>query len=154
MSHAVNRPDCELCQNDGGLLVVKTSKLRVVRVDDPDYPGFYRVVWNDHVSEFTDLGPADHVPCLGAVAIVESLVRQHLQPTKVNLASLGNVVPHLHWHVIARYADDKHFPQPIWGTAQREVPSARWSQIRDKLPALDQAIKDALLQGIAVQQQP
>ncbi|MDE2594434.1 MAG: HIT family protein [Burkholderiales bacterium] len=148
MTEAVHHPLCELCQQDGGLLVVKTEKLRVVRVDDSDYPGFYRVIWNDHVAEFTDLATADHVPCLGAVAIVETLVRQHLKPTKVNLASLGNVVPHLHWHVIARFADDKHFPQPIWGQAQRDVDASRWSELRDKLPALDQAIKEALLASV------
>ncbi len=149
MNPSVRHPHCELCQQDGGILVVTTEKLRVVRVDDPDYPGFYRVIWNDHVAEFTDLAPADHVPCLGAVAIVETLVRQHLKPTKVNLASLGNVVPHLHWHVIARFADDKHFPQPIWGQAQREVDASRWSELRDKLPALDQAIKEALMASVA-----
>ncbi len=138
------RPDCELCQQTGGQLIVKTPKLRVLRVTDADYPGFYRVIWNDHVAEFTDLPPSDHVPCLGAVAIVESLVRQHLQPTKVNLASLGNVVPHLHWHVIARFADDKHFPQPIWGTAQRDVAAERWQPVLSKLPALDDAIRAAI----------
>jgi diadenosine tetraphosphate (Ap4A) HIT family hydrolase len=37
----------------------------------------------------------------------------------MNLASLGNVTPHLHWHVIPRFADDSHFPQPVWGAAQR-----------------------------------
>jgi len=42
-----------------------------------------------------------------------------MQPTKINLASLGNVVPHLHWHVIPRWADDTHFPDPIWAPARR-----------------------------------
>jgi diadenosine tetraphosphate (Ap4A) HIT family hydrolase len=67
----------------------------------------------------------------------------------VNLASLGNVVPHLHWHVIARFADDKHFPQPIWGQAQREVLAERWSDMRAKLPALDQAIEAALISSLS-----
>jgi len=111
---------CELCMQDGGLLIVRGLKLRVIRVLDADYPGFYRVVWNDHVSELSDLSPADRALLMDTVNAVESEVRRHLRPTKVNLASLGNVVPHLHWHVIARYADDKHFPQPIWGTVQRE----------------------------------
>lgn len=146
------RPDCELCQQDGGQLIVKTPKLRVVRVQDADYPGFYRVIWNDHVAEFTDLPSSEQVPCLGAVAIVESLVRQHLRPTKVNLASLGNVVPHLHWHVIARFADDKHFPQPIWGTAQREVSAARWEALQSQLPTLDEAIRAAIESSPLMQQ--
>ena len=117
------RLSCELCRQEGGTLVARTLKLRVVRVNDnPDHPGFYRVIWNDHVAEFSDLTAADRTICMDAVALVESLMRAQLRPTKINLASLGNVVPHLHWHVIARYADDKHFPNPIWGTLQRQAP--------------------------------
>ncbi len=138
------KPGCELCVTDGGLLVVRTLKLRVIRVPDADYPGFYRVIWNDHAAEFTDLPTADRVYLMEVLAKVESLVREHLQPTKVNLASLGNVVPHLHWHVIARFADDKHFPQPIWGSAQREVSAPYWDGVRAELPLLDTAIQAAL----------
>lgn len=134
---------CELCTQDGGLLILRGAKLRVIRVPDADYPGFYRVIWNNHASEFTDLTPSDRALLMDAVGTVESLVREHLHPAKVNLASLGNVVPHLHWHVIARYADDKHFPQPIWGTVQR--PDAKPSpDVVVVLPDLDQAIAHAL----------
>lgn len=138
------QPGCELCMTDGGFLVVRTPKLRVIRVLDADYPGFYRVIWNDHAMEFTDLPTADRVYLMEVLAKVESLVREHLQPSKVNLASLGNVVPHLHWHVIARFVDDKHFPQPIWGSAQRDVPDERWGGIKAELPLLDTAIQAAL----------
>jgi diadenosine tetraphosphate (Ap4A) HIT family hydrolase len=47
------------------------------------------------------------------------MLRRLLQPTKVNLASLGNQVPHLHWHVIPRFADDAHFPDPVWAPRRR-----------------------------------
>jgi diadenosine tetraphosphate (Ap4A) HIT family hydrolase len=47
-------------------------------------------------------------------------MREHLRPEKINLASLGNQVPHLHWHVIARFSDDAHFPGPIWASPQRK----------------------------------
>ncbi|MGH6609869.1 MAG: HIT family protein, partial [Burkholderiaceae bacterium] len=50
-----------------------------------------------------------------------SAQREVLQPTKMNLASLGNMTPHLHWHVIPRFADDLHFPRPVWGAPQRTV---------------------------------
>jgi diadenosine tetraphosphate (Ap4A) HIT family hydrolase len=49
----------------------------------------------------------------------ETALRQLYRPDKVNLASLGNVVPHVHWHVIARFVDDAHFPDPIWAPARR-----------------------------------
>jgi diadenosine tetraphosphate (Ap4A) HIT family hydrolase len=135
---------CELCEHDGGLLLVRGPKLRVIRVLDASFPGFYRVIWNDHVAEWTDLEPADRSQLMQTVAKVETLMRHALQPTKVNLASLGNVVPHLHWHVIARFADDSHFPHPIWGQAVRSVATERLQAWQAALPALDEAIQTAL----------
>ena len=137
-------PGCELCEHDGGLLVARTAKLRVIRVLDADYPGFYRVIWNDHVAEFSDIPLLDRIHLMDVVTMVEALMRQHLHPTKINLASLGNVVPHLHWHVIARFLDDRHFPQPIWGQAQREVTADRWQSLGAQLNALDQQIQERL----------
>jgi diadenosine tetraphosphate (Ap4A) HIT family hydrolase len=52
---------------------------------------------------------------------VEVALRGLLQPRKVNLASLGNQVPHLHWHVVPRFADDSHYPNPVWGAALRQA---------------------------------
>ena len=139
------RPDCELCGVAGGLLVVDGGAWRVVRVMDADFPAFYRVIWQAHVGEWTDLDePARH-ECLGVVARVEQVLRNALSPTKVNLASLGNVVPHLHWHVVARFDWDSHFPQPIWGQRQREVPGGAAARLACELPALDEAVRAALL---------
>jgi diadenosine tetraphosphate (Ap4A) HIT family hydrolase len=106
------------------VLVVRTPRLRVIRADEPGFPAFYRVIWNAHVAEFTDLSPADRVHCMEAVAVVESALRRHLAPDKVNLAALGNMVPHLHWHVIARWTWDSHFPAPVWAAATRTPATA------------------------------
>ncbi|HXY22174.1 MAG TPA: HIT family protein [Burkholderiaceae bacterium] len=112
-------PDCELCRHDGGRVLWRDAALRVVLVDDSEYPGFLRVIWNDHVPEMTDLAPGDRERLMRAVFGAEAALRRVLTPHKVNLASLGNMTPHLHWHVIARYTNDAHFPQPIWGSRQR-----------------------------------
>jgi diadenosine tetraphosphate (Ap4A) HIT family hydrolase len=58
-----------------------------------------------------------------------------LQPDKINLASLGNVVPHLHWHVIPRFADDPHFPNPVWGQRLRDHPHAAPPELAARLAA-------------------
>ena len=139
------RPDCELCSAAGGLLVVDGGAWRVVRVVDADFPAFYRVIWQAHVGEWTDLDePARH-ECLRIVALVERVLRNALAPTKINLASLGNVVPHLHWHVVARFDWDSHYPQPIWGQRQREVPGGAVARLARELQALDEAVRAALL---------
>ncbi len=110
---------CELCEHEGGAVIYRNNFLRVVLVDDPDYPGFCRVICNSHVAEMTDLPVAQRSTLMMTVCKVEQALRDVMQPDKINLASLGNMTPHLHWHVIPRYRDDKHFPQPVWGTAQR-----------------------------------
>ena len=73
----------------------------------------------------TDLGSADRDHLMRAVYAVESALRARLSPTKMNLATLGNVTPHLHWHVIPRFADDTHFPQPVWGRGSAMPKRAR-----------------------------
>lgn len=92
---------------------------RVILVDEPDYPGFCRVILNRHVREMSDLPETDQHRLMRVVFAVEAVLRRLMQPEKVNLASLGNVVPHVHWHVIPRFTDDAHFPQAIWGALMR-----------------------------------
>ena len=111
---------CELCATTGGELLWESPACRVVRVEDPHYPGFCRVIWNAHVREMTDLDPAARHACMGVVLAVERVVRDLYLPDKINLASFGNMTPHLHWHVIPRWRDDRHFPEPVWGSVHRE----------------------------------
>jgi len=140
---------CELCSDfratSGWIEVAADERLRVLRVlDAPDFPGFYRVVWKGHVAEHSDLSAADRAHVMAVVLRVERLLRQHLQPTKINLASLGNVVPHLHWHVIARSTRDSHFPQPVWGQRQRDVADELKAGWRAALDQIDTALQLAL----------
>lgn len=106
---------CELCDGVGGELIWQDAKCRVVRVEDSDYPAFCRVIWREHKTEMSELEPTDRAHLMQMVFAVESALREFLRPDKVNLASLGNMTAHLHWHVIPRFRDDRHFPQPVWG---------------------------------------
>ena len=137
---------CPLCAEDGGALVWRGERLRVIRAQEAGFPAFYRVVWNAHVAEFSDLAGADRVRCMEAVTLVEQALRQHLSPTKVNIAALGNMVPHLHWHVIARFDWDSHFPSPVWAAAQRPSPAAQEAGLRTLLPALEAQLQSRLAQ--------
>lgn len=136
---------CPLCETDGGLLVVRLHTCRVIRAQEPGFPAFYRVVLNAHVSEWSDLPEADQLVLMRVVNAVERVLREVLHPTKINLAALGNVVPHLHWHVIARFDWDSHFPAPIWGPAQRTVEPGQLSVLEHLMPRADQLIRQRLL---------
>lgn len=129
---------CELCENPGGEILWQDDLCRVIRVDDAYYPGFCRVILNRHVKEMTDLLEQERQRVMEVVFATEAAVRDVLQPDKINLASLGNMVPHVHWHVIPRFAEDRHFPNPIWGEvkreeARRETPHDLTVHLRDKL---------------------
>lgn len=121
--------DCPLCTAANEKPIWRDGSCRVIAVDDPDYPGFCRVIWHEHVAEMTDLPVSAQRHLLNVVLATETALRQLMRPDKINLASFGNMVPHMHWHVIPRFLDDRHFPQPVWGNEQRkgrarEAPSA------------------------------
>lgn len=112
---------CELCSDPGGELIWQDGFCRVVRLDDADYPGFCRVILNRHIKEMSDLEPHEQERLMTVVFMVERAIRDIMRPDKINLASLGNKTPHLHWHVIPRFAHDRNFPDPIWSASRRET---------------------------------
>ena len=137
-------PECPLCSADGGELVWRGEKLHVIRADEAGFPAFYRVVWNTHVAEFSDLNAAERAHCMDVVVQVEQALRQHLQPRKINLATLGNMVAHLHWHVVARFDWDSHFPAPVWAPAQRARVAHKEAAVTDRIPLVNAQLREAL----------
>jgi diadenosine tetraphosphate (Ap4A) HIT family hydrolase len=135
---------CPLCSEDGGVIVLRSDLLRVVLVDDPDLPGFVRVIVNAHAKEMTDLAPSAREELLKTVLAAEQAQREILRPLKMNLASLGNAVPHVHWHVIPRFADDAFYPQPVWGTRQRETPAEILAARRALVPELEKRLRETI----------
>lgn len=130
--YAMPIKDCPICCAKNEDILYQDEQMRVIAVhDDPIAPAFCRVIWHEHVAEMTDLPVESRQKLMDMVYRVEAAMRHVLQPTKVNLASLGNVVPHLHWHVIARFQHDANFPAPIWATAERIQPinlPQNWTQ--------------------------
>jgi diadenosine tetraphosphate (Ap4A) HIT family hydrolase len=139
MKEVERQTGCELCDLTGPV-VWQNEKFSVIQVDDAAYPGFCRVIWRAHVREMSDLSMDDRLLLNEAVFRVEQAVREVMQPLKVNVASLGNVVPHLHWHIIPRYADDAHFPAPVWAQAARQTDATVLAARRALLPDLAAAI--------------
>lgn len=131
---------CELCDTPGGERLHDDPQglWRIVLAPEPDYPGFCRVIAGRHVREMTDLLPDERARLLSAVLACEEALREVVRPDKVNLASLGNVVPHVHWHVIPRWQDDRCFPGPIWAPPRREAPP------RPPTPELPARLREAL----------
>lgn len=124
--------DCVLCHPQKENVVWKNKELRVIQVDDPLFPGYFRVIWNKHIAEMSDLTDDERQLLEKVLLTVEKVVREQMHPDKINWAQFGNMVPHLHWHIIARYRDDSHFPESIWGLKQREVAEEKVQQLKTK----------------------
>jgi len=90
----------------------------------------------------TDLDTGSRRHLMNVVFAVETALRSLLAPDKINLAALGNMVPHVHWHVIPRWRDDSHFPAAIW--AGRQQKSAVAVRRAPTTPSLSAAIVAAL----------
>jgi diadenosine tetraphosphate (Ap4A) HIT family hydrolase len=104
---------------DGGELLWKNDEMRVIFANEPDYPGFCRVIWNEHVAEMSQLSVDQRARLHHIVMLVEKSIIDVMHPDKVNLAALGNMVPHLHWHIIPRYQLDVCFPGSVWSEKLR-----------------------------------
>lgn len=134
--------ECFFCNNVGGELLVNNALFRIILVDDANYPGYLRIVLNQHIKELTDLADDDNLTIYQAVIKCERIMRDTLKPCKVNIASFGNLTPHVHWHIIPRYSGDLHFPNPTWGdiTNPHYTPS---SELILQVNKLVQSIKNA-----------
>jgi diadenosine tetraphosphate (Ap4A) HIT family hydrolase len=119
--------NCVLCADvkpNEDELIWRGDDCRVILVNDPDLPGFCRVIWNHHIADMTELTHGEREHLMHLVFVVEEAVRRVMKPAKVNLAALGNMVPHIHWHVIPRFKDDAFFPGSIWSARIQETPPA------------------------------
>ncbi len=141
--------DCPLCTAPGGVLVWQDADWRVVRAEEADHPAFYRVVSNRHRVEFSELALPERARCMALVVAVERALIARLRPTKINLAAFGNVVPHLHWHVIARFDTDSHFPNPVWGVRLRDVPPPALQCLGAPIEQLDAEVRAALERSVS-----
>ena len=101
------------------LLLADWPLCRVLRFNDAAYPWLVLVPRRKGVREIIDLDPADQQTLLGEIGRASRVLKKALKPEKLNVAALGNVVPQLHVHVIARFTDDPAWPRPVWGVQAR-----------------------------------
>ena len=142
--------NCTLCKEDlkpeEGELIWQGDECRVILMNDPDLPGFCRVIWNDHVAEMSDLTYGEREHLMTLVFAVEEAIRHVMHPDKVNLAALGNMVPHIHWHVIPRYKNDAFFPGSAWSARIQAVPKSSLEDRKTLAKQLPDAIRSAISQ--------
>jgi diadenosine tetraphosphate (Ap4A) HIT family hydrolase len=90
---------------------------RVLVANDANWPWLILVPRRQDVCEIIDLGKAEQAELMTEIAGAGRALKEVTACDKLNVAALGNVVPQLHVHVIARRAGDAGWPKPIWGAA-------------------------------------
>jgi diadenosine tetraphosphate (Ap4A) HIT family hydrolase len=90
---------------------------RVLIIKDANYPWLILVPRQVGVTEILDLGAAEQAQLMGEIARAGAALKEITACDKLNIAALGNVVPQLHVHVIARDKSDAAWPAPVWGKA-------------------------------------
>jgi diadenosine tetraphosphate (Ap4A) HIT family hydrolase len=140
--------NCVLCKDElkpeEGQLIWRGDDCRIILVNDPELPGFCRVIWNQHVAEMTDLTYGEREHLMTLVFAVEEAVRYVMHPDKMNVAALGNSVPHIHWHVIPRYKDDAFFPGSVWTNKINKTPALALESRMQKAQDLPAAIRETI----------
>lgn len=119
---------------------------RLLLMNDTTYPWLILVPERPEVREVHELSIADRALLIEEIAAVSAALKEtwvhEKLPEKINVAALGNVVPQLHVHVIARYSDDPAWPGPVWGKAP---PRAYTADAADAMIATVAARLDGLL---------
>ena len=114
---------------------------RVLVIADATFPWLLLVPRRVGVAEIIDLTEVEQAQLMTEIARVSRALKEVTACDKLNVAALGNMVPHLHWHVIGRFADDSRFPDPVWAPPRR--PGAR------RAPPDEHALRAALARLLA-----
>lgn len=100
---------------------VKDLKLcQVLLMNNALYPWFILVPKKADLIEIIDLSKEDQILLMEEISLVSKILKHHLKPKKLNVANLGNMVPQLHIHIIARFENDATFPKPVWANSENK----------------------------------
>lgn len=111
---------CRRWQEEPELRIAELSSCYVLLNRDQYFPGYVLVFSKEHVTELFHLAREDRQSVMEEVSRVAAALDRVFQPTKMNYELLGNMVPHLHWHLVPRYSGDPLWPRPIWSEPHAE----------------------------------
>lgn len=99
--------------------VIYENTLIRVEIEVSEIP-WLKVFSTAQRKEFSECSSEEKMMIFKALDLIEKEMLSYYQPVKINLASFGNYVPQVHWHIMARFQEDSFFPEPMWGQKQRE----------------------------------
>ncbi len=126
----MNCPMCTRWQQEPDLRIAELKHCYVQLNRDQFFPGYTLVFTRDHVTELFHLSREVRQELMEEVNQVAAALAQVYQPTKMNYELLGNMVPHMHWHLVPRFERDPLWPRPIWSEphAEKELSQQEYAQ--------------------------
>lgn len=116
--------------------VTRLALCRVLLMKDRRFPWLILVPERESVREIHELQPADRAVLVEEIALASEALERLFRPDKVNVGALGNVVPQLHVHVVARFASDPAWPGPVWGSgAALPYPEGELDSVLERVAA-------------------
>ena len=88
---------------------------------DQFFPGYTFLLIKEHMIELFHLDRERRIMVMEEVTAVASALNTLFKPDKINYELLGNMVPHMHWHLVPRFRTDQVWPRPIWAVPHEEV---------------------------------
>jgi len=110
------------------------NSLIKIEIEPSEIP-WLKIFSQQPYKEFSEAPKEVRLEIFRLLDIIEREMIEFFNPTKINIASFGNYVPHLHWHIMARFENDSYFPEPMWGTKQR-IGSYKISGLEDFIEIL------------------
>lgn len=99
--------------------LIYQSKNIKIEVEESEIP-WLKVFTQYPYKEMSEVPQTIKLEIYDLLDIIEKEMIGYYKPDKINIASFGNYVPHVHWHIMARFKQDSYFPEPMWGEKQRE----------------------------------
>lgn len=119
----MTRHDCPMCNrwnDDSDLRIIPLKHSYVTLNRDQFFPGYVLLFTREHVTELFHLRPRMRGELMEEVSRVAQALQTVFRPDKINYELLGNMVPHMHWHLVPRFATDELWPRPIWSEPHDE----------------------------------
>ncbi len=95
------------------------NELVRVEVEASEIP-WIKIFTQRKIKEFSECTVEEKTEIFRIIDITEKSMLKYFNADKINIASFGNMLPHVHWHIMARFEGDSCFPEPMWGNKQRE----------------------------------
>ncbi|BBB23175.1 histidine triad family protein [Abyssogena phaseoliformis symbiont OG214] len=118
--------------------MIYENTLITLEIEPSEIP-WVKVFTKRNIKEFSECTLDEKTEIFRIIDITEKLMLSYFNADKVNIASFGNVLPKVHWHIMARFKTDSYFPEPMWGKKQRQsqldLPSFEvfFTQLKEKL---------------------